>query len=103
MLVVRIIVEEDGTVQEIHPSPLENSTDVRSREPFWAAVRQAVLSWKFAPAIILTIKERRDLEGGGGGDNEELTDARLVRTYLDLRFKFEVVNGQGRVQLESNP
>jgi len=102
MLVARIIVEEDGTVQEIQASPLEKSTDSGSREPFWAAIRQAVLRWEFAPAIILTLKERQDLEGGGE-DKEELTDARPVRTYLDLRFKFEVVDGQGRVQLDSNP
>ena len=102
ILVVRIIVEEDGTVREVLASPLAGPIEASVREPFWCAVEQAVRRWEFVPAIIRTLTKRREPGGEGVEDDRRLAEVKAVRTYLDLRFKFEVVDGRGQVQLEQN-
>lgn len=98
-LVARIIVEEDGTVREVHESPLGEQLERGVGEPFWTAVEQAVRAWRFTPATIRTFEEGPDIDGDGTLDYGMLVEARPVRAYLDLRFKFEVVDGRGRVQI----
>jgi len=102
ILLVRIIVEEDGTVREVAPSPLGPTAESGHRGPFWSAIEQAVRNWRFLPASIDTF-EGHDRDGNGTADYYDQVEARPVRAYLDLRFKFEIVNGQGRVQLGQSP
>lgn len=101
ILIVRVIIEEDGTVREVHPSPLDRPAGSGDPEPFRAAVEEAARRWEFAPATIRTFAGR-DIEGDGTVDYQVLEEAHPVRTYLDLRFTFEVVGGQGRVQFGSD-
>lgn len=99
ILVVRIIVEEDGTVREIVRSPLAHAPESSDRGLFWSAIEQAVRNWRFMPGSIDTFAGV-DRDADGTMDYHDQVQTKPVRAYLDLRFKFEVVNGEGRVQLD---
>lgn len=96
---VRIIIYADGVVREVLDSPYEQRTEGDNREVFRDAVEEAVRSWRFSPATIRTLAEGEDLNGDGKVDYTVTTEQRPVRTYLDLRFTFEVVSGRGQVQV----
>lgn len=102
-MVVRIIVEEDGTVKEVLASPLDDSAQGENRDLFRSAISEAVRRWKFVPATITTFSKAPEPDGDPNIDFRAAVEAKTVRAYLDLRFKFEIVEGQGRVQLGSNP
>ena len=102
-LVIRIIVEEDGTVKEVLASPLDKSAEGDDHELFWTAIGEAVRRWRFEPAIINTLIKAPAPDRDPNFYYRMSVEAKVVRAYMDLRFKFEVVDGRGRVQLGSNP
>lgn len=80
---VRIVIHEDGAVHEVLDSPREQRQEEDDRELFRQAVKEVVRNWKYQPATIRTFEKGE----------------KPVRTYLDLRFTFEVVKGRGRVHV----
>jgi hypothetical protein len=96
---VRIIVYEDGAIRGVLDSPLDQPTNGENWEVFRAAVEQTVWSWRYTPATIRTFADGEDLNHDGKPDYPVMVEERPIRTYLDLRFTFEVVNGRGRVQV----
>jgi hypothetical protein len=99
-VMVRIFIEADGTVHEVVDSPLQDSPPGAAGDPFRAAVEEAVRAWKFVPGRVRTLTEGEDIDGDGKPDYRFADDETPIRTYLDVRFKFDVVGGKGQVRLE---
>lgn len=99
-VVARLVVDEDGAVGEVAPSPLDTTGQDQRREAFWAAIERAVRDRRFQPASVRTFAEGRDIDADGEIDYEVLTETRPVRVYLDVAFRFEVVEGRGRVRID---
>jgi hypothetical protein len=96
---VRIIVGTDGTVTHLETSPLVPSTPGPYEEEFLAAVREAVRTWKFSPALKRRYEPGADLDGDGKPDYRRFLSDEPSPYYLDLRFDFEIVEGKGRVRV----
>ena len=100
-LVVRIVVGEEGTVREVLESPLAGPSSREIDACFRAAVEEAVGGWSFVPAAIRTLAPGEDLDHDSKPDYTVLVDSTRVPAYLDVRFKFEMIEGTGRVRLDS--
>ena len=98
-VMVRIIIHEDGAVHQVLDSPREQRREGDDHVVFRQAVKEAVRNWKYRPATIRTYAEGEDINNDGNADNTELIEEKAVRTYLDLLFTFEVVNGRARVRV----
>jgi hypothetical protein len=98
VVVLRFIVGVNGAVEEVRDSPLSDAAaaDAAFRE---AAV-SAVKSWLFVPAEIRTVKPGADLDNDGKPDYTVLVDSERIPVYLDVRFTFEMVAGQGQVRID---
>jgi outer membrane biosynthesis protein TonB len=96
-LAVRIIIDETGMVREVLDSPLDERPMGDKGGMYRAAVEEAVRRWRYHPAIIRTLGDGEDLNHDGRIDHRATLDEKPVRSYLDLRFTFEVVSGRGRV------
>jgi hypothetical protein len=99
-VVVRIFVEADGSVEQVLDSPLGIPMPDGTQDPFRAAVEGAVRGWTFVPAQVRTLTSGEDFDGDGKPDYQAIADQTAIRTYLDLRFTFEVVGGKGQVRLD---
>ena len=94
---LRILVDSDGTVREVIDSPLEDSTMHAFVADFRDAAASAVRTWRFAPAQLRTLIPGKDLDGDGQSDYRVISDHTALRTYLDIRFTFSLVDGRGEV------
>ena len=99
-VVVRIFVGTDGSVDQVSDSPLEGSRRIDTGDPFRASVEQAVRGWRFVSGRVRTLAESEGSDGERKPDFRVIADETPVRTYLDLRFTFEVIDGKGRVRSE---
>jgi hypothetical protein len=99
-VVVRIFVGTDGSVDQVFDSPLGGSTQIDTGDPFRSSVEQAVRGWRFASGQVRTLAESEGSDGERKPDFRVIADETPVRTYLDLRFTFEVIDGKGRVRSE---
>jgi len=99
-VVVRIVVGEEGTVTQVIDSPLAASGGGGTDATFRAAVEAAVRGWTFVPAAICTLAPGEDLDHDAKPDYTILVDSTHVPAYLDVGFRFELVEGTGRVRLE---
>lgn len=100
-LVVRIVVGEEGTVRKVVESPLAGPTSRDIAGSFRAAVEDAVRGWTFVPAAIRTVAPGEDLDHDSKPDYTVLVDSTRVPAYMDVRFRFEMVEGKGRVRLDA--
>lgn len=99
VVVVRIVVGEQGRVLGVLESPAAPH-EVGSTPPaFRAAVEQAVRGWRYKPATIQSFVGGEDINRDGTPDVDVVTQDSPVRSYLDLRFTFDVVDGRGRVRM----
>src|SRR5262245_59576821 len=114
---VRIVVGEQGQVVTAVPSPLDaGATPTVSAAPpgasantagehrprFQEAALAAVRRWQFTPPRIRTFRPGEDCNGDGQPDSQVLDSETPIRVFLDLRFRFSVVDGKGVVeQVES--
>jgi hypothetical protein len=99
VVVLRFIVGVDGAVRDVGDSPLRDpgaAADPAFREAAVTAVR----SWLFVPAEIRTVKPGADLDHDGKPDYTVLVESERVPVYLDVRFTFEMIAGQGRVRID---
>ena len=105
VVVLRFVVGKTGVVEEVEDSPLRDPGDadagaVGSDGAFRAAAEDAVRSWRFVPAAIQTVKPGADLDHDSKPDYTVLVASARVPVYLDVRFTFEMVAGEGRVRVD---
>jgi len=96
-IAVRIVIGRDGRVEKISDSPVEPSSAGPFAAEFSAAVENALRQWRFVPAMYRRLRPGGDLDGDGIPDWQDATESRAVEVYYDLRFTFEIVDGEGRV------
>jgi len=99
VVVLRLVVDADGAVRQVQDSPLALPAD-QADPDFRAAAEDAVLSWIFVPAAIRTIEPGEDLDHDSKPDYTVLVDSHRIPVYLDVRFTFEIVDGQARVRVD---
>lgn len=93
---VRIVVDGKGQVARVEPLPAtDNDTAVDPR--FLQAVRSAVMGWRFEPFQVIHWVAGPDLDGDGEPDSETVGSEENRPFRFDMRFRFEVVDGQARV------
>lgn len=97
-IAVRVTFKESGEVSEITASPVAQSTEDEYRPLFEAAVRDAVSQWKCWPSRIRKFRPGPDLDGDGKSDYRILVSERLFKTFFDVAFSFEIVNGKPAVK-----
>jgi len=91
---VRVTFDERGRLFDIAPSPVAESTRDEYQPAFEAAVRDAVGRWKCWPASIRKFRDGPDADGDGKPDYRILVAERMLKTFFDISFSFEIVNGQ---------
>jgi len=96
-VLVRVVVAEDGSVASVEPSPLTPPPTGAWETLFLAAVREAVAEWRYDPCQLRELEEGPDRDGDGRPDFQVVVASTPLAVYLDLAFRFEVVDGDGRV------
>ncbi len=91
---VRVTFAEDGRAADISNSPLAASTQDEYTPDFAGEVKKAVSRWRCWPARIRKFRLGKDLDGDGKPDYRILSAEKVLRTYFDMTFSFEVINGQ---------
>lgn len=97
IVAVRILVDTEGLVSEVADSPRLASTPGPHAAVFRGAVEEVLAQWRFLPAEWRRYEPGEDLDGDGVADYRRVVESRVVTFYLDVRFDFEIVDGQGRV------
>src|SRR5262245_45982392 len=98
-VVLRIVIDETGVVRDVADSPLDGPATGADRSAFRDAAADVLRDWRFLPAVIRTLTDGNDVDHDGKPDYTVVTGEERVRSYLDLRFTFEVVGGRGRVKI----
>lgn len=101
-MAVKFLVRTDGTVGDVSLSLLEGSASESPAEAFWRAADAAVREWTFAPGKIRMFKPGPDIDGDGTPDYRIQTQVAPIGVYYHVRFRFEVVDGVGRVRVDSD-
>ena len=96
--IVRIVIDTHGNVAEVGDSPLGRSDDDAYAGDFRRAVDAAVRRWKFMPGVLRHVAPGHDLDGNGRPDYTVTTSYDLVPVYYDVKFTFEIVEGNGLVR-----
>lgn len=97
IVAVRILVDTQGLVSEVADSPRLASTPGPHAAVFRGAVEEVLTQWRFQPAEWRRYEPGEDLDGDGVADYRRVVESRVVTFYIDVRFDFEIVDGQGRV------
>ena len=100
VVVLRFIVGETGAVRDVGDSPLRDAAAPAGDPAFRQAAVDAVLGWLFVPAAIRTVKPGADLDHDSQPDYTVLVDSQRIPVYLDVRFTFEIIEGEGRVRID---
>ena len=98
---VRIVVSSEGAVSSMQSSPLGASTGGPFAPEFEAAVREAVASWQFVPATVSRLDPGPDEDGDGVPDFRYRVESETIPYYIDLRFRFEIIDGKGEVSIDN--
>ena len=93
-IVTRIVFEEEGHVSDVGSSPLERSTESRYTSQFDAAVCEALLNWRVWAPEVRKFRDGPDSDGDGKPDFRVMTDRKRLKSFFDVAFTFEVVNGE---------
>jgi len=91
---VRVMFDERGSALSVVPSPVANSTDDPYRATFEKAVETTLMRWRCQPPRIRKFRPGPDSDGDGKPDFRILSAQRTLKTFFDVSFLFEVVNGQ---------
>jgi hypothetical protein len=90
---VRVTFDEYSHVIDIARSPVGQSTNDEHQPAFEEAVRSAVKRWICYPAKIRRFRDGPDNDGDGKPDYRIMTAERFLKTFFDVTFTFEVING----------
>jgi hypothetical protein len=85
-------------VIDVGDSPLLNSTGGGCGAGFRASAESAVRAWRFWPAEKRRLAPGDDYDDDGTPDFSKVLETTQLPVYLDIRFDFEVVEGEGRVR-----
>jgi hypothetical protein len=90
---MRVTFDERGNVLDILPSPIAASTEGPHRPAFEDATRAALRRWHCWAPQIRKFRPGPDADGDGKPDYRIMSDRRSLKTFFDVSFAFEVVNG----------
>ncbi|HSP14556.1 MAG TPA: hypothetical protein VLV78_07385 [Thermoanaerobaculia bacterium] len=93
VVAARVTFDEEGCPIDIAGSPLRASTEDQYTPYFVGEVRKAVATWKCWPPRIRKFRPGPDTDGDGKPDYRILSAEKVLKTYFDVSFSFEVVNG----------
>jgi hypothetical protein len=96
-IVVRLTLDEHGHITGVTTNASASEADPRYRTAFESAIRIAVDRWSFRPAAQRIFVDSPS-DGSGKPPYKVLQSETPVPTYLDLRFIFEMTNGEGIVR-----
>ena len=96
--VVRIVIDPKGSVVEVLDSPMEPSDGGVFAADYRHAVEETVRTWRYSSGAMLHVRDGEDKDGDGRADYTITTAIDPVAVYYDVRFTFEIVDGQGRVR-----
>ena len=94
IVVLRITFDDLGQPLEISDSPLGTTTSGPHRANFEEVARSALETWRCDPPIIRKFRPGPDNDGDGKPDYRIMVDQRRYKTFFDVAFTFEIVNGQ---------
>jgi hypothetical protein len=95
---LRIVIGTEGDVIDVGDSPLQGSTGGDCGADFRVSAESAVRAWRFWPAEKRRLAPGDDYDKDGSPDFERVLETTPLPVYLDIRFDFEVVEGEGRVR-----
>jgi hypothetical protein len=90
---VRVTFDENGRPIDVIASPIGEITHDQYESAFMAAVEEAVRRWHCYPARIRKFRDGPDNDGDGKPDYRILSAQRILKTFFDVTFTFEVVDG----------
>ena len=90
-VVLRVLFDESGLVGDILNSPIARSTQDIYTPSFEEAAREAVLQWRCSPPQIRKFRQEH-LEDGTS--YSVLVRETRFKTFFDIQFSFEVVEGK---------
>ena len=90
----RVTFDEQGRAIEVTPSAIGETTHDQYTQAFWGAVSEALLRWHCSPPRIRKWRDGPDADGDGKPDYRILAAQRVFKTFFDVAFTFDVVNGQ---------
>jgi outer membrane biosynthesis protein TonB len=90
---LRVTFDEQGAALKVEPSPIATSTDDQYREAFENAVKETLMRWKCEPPRIRKFRDGPDSDGDGKADYRIMIAQQTLKTFFDLSFSFEVVEG----------
>jgi hypothetical protein len=94
VVALRVTFDEQGHVTGLANSPLAESTEDSFTAEFVDAVTKAVSTWRCYPPRIRKFRPGPDADGDGKPDYRILAAEKVLKTYFDLSFTFDVINGQ---------
>ena len=95
--IVRIVIDAHGSVSQVLDSPMGRSDDGPFAAEYRRAVEEAVRGWRYDPGTLRRVEDGPDHDGDGKPDYKIMTSSETVAVYYDIRFTFEIVDGQGVV------
>lgn len=97
VIVVRLVVAEDGSVARVGQSPLAAPHGGEWYAMFLEAVVESVSGWRYDPCQLRELEDGPDRNGDGAPDYQSVVASTPLSVYLDLAFRFEIVDGDGVV------
>jgi hypothetical protein len=100
VVVLRVTFDEQGDVADIGSSPIGDPTASAHLPHFDSAVRETVRTWRCRPARIRKFRPGPDSDGDGKPDYAILSGQRVLKTYFDISFSFELIDGVPVVEVQ---
>jgi hypothetical protein len=94
---LRIVVDPNGAVIQAADSPVVADSAGPWHTAFRASAIDAVKRWRFHPAEFLRMSPGEDYDGDGKPDFDRVTVREPMTVYLDIRFEFSILDGEGVV------
>jgi hypothetical protein len=98
---LRVTFDEQGAAWKIERSPIAPSTDDQYRPAFESALKETLMRWKCQPPRIRKFRDGPDSDGDGKPDYRIMTAQTTLKTFFDLSFTFDVIDGQPVVRAAS--
>lgn len=91
---LRVTFDEQGSAWKVERSPIAASTDDAYRPAFESALQETLMRWKCQPPRIRKLRDGPDSDGDGKPDYRIMTAEERLKTFYDVSFSFEVIDGQ---------
>ena len=101
-VVVRILIDTNGRIESVTDSPVASSSSGPFAGEFKDAVLRALRHWRFTPGHFDSFEDGPDGDRDGKPDYRRLVRYEMVPVRYDVRFDFDIVEGQGRVRTSAS-